>query len=951
MSARIIDGKAIAATIREQLAQEVATFVAESSVQPHLVAMLVGDDPASAVYVRNKQRACEKAGIRSTLHRLPADTSQNDLLKLVRECNADAAVHGILVQLPLPEQIDEKAVLDTVTPLKDVDAFHPENVGLIVQGRPRFLPCTPHGIQQLLIHSDIETSGRHTVVLGRSEIVGKPMAILMMQKGIAADSTVTVCHSRTQNLVEITRSADILIAAIGRPEFVTAEMVQPGAVVIDVGINRVDDRLVGDVAFEPLREIASAITPVPGGVGPMTIAMLLKNTLAAARLAGGAGLMKFSTTLWQPAAMMTGRTTASRRPADSFRRRSAIVSRELKRLGYEDQRVEDGRVTFTAGDDGLCRANIHLRCAERVLLKLGEFDARDFDALFEGTRAIEWADIFPVDAEFPVGGKSVRSQLASVPACQSIVKKAIVEKMRERYRLERFPETGAKFAVEFSILKDRVTIGLDASGAGLHKRGYRTLTGNAPLRETLAAALISLSYWNRERPLIDPFCGTGTLPIEAAMIGRNIAPGLNREFAAESWPIVPPETWEATREEARAAITDDLAFTILGTDIDSESLRMARYHAESAGVADSIHFQQKPFAELTTKRQYGCVICNPPYGERSGELADAEEFLLVTDSLDVHLASDAERVAIYRNVHEFWGRGLSLDEHVARRLASEQHNRATWIAGCVNGKVVSSMGCYPLPFCLRGDVVPGIAIGAVHTLPDYRGRGFAPRMFEWVEDHFRSQGVVISLLYSDIDPAYYARLGYIECPAHEAWIELNPSNAEFDETEFRLEAFDAGDDVAYLRKSYSDCHGIRPISIHRTEDYWGFLVRKDAGDLFFRLRDSTDAQLGYVRIGVKEQETVAGEKPRLIWKLRDAAIGRRGDDAFCRLMRATMNMAAAAGASTFGGWMPNSERLQSLAEMTPRKDEITMLKSLTGDVILDPDVIASTDHFQEIDHV
>lgn len=285
MTARIIDGKAIAAAIRDELAGEVEAFVAESSVRPHLVAILVGDDPASTVYVRNKQRACEKAGIRSTLHRLPAETTQDELLQLVRDCNAAGDVHGILVQLPLPEQIDEKAVLDTVAPLKDVDAFHPENVGLIVQGRPRFLPCTPHGVQQLLIRSGIETSGKHAVVLGRSEIVGKPMAILLMQKGEAANATVTVCHSRTRNLDEITRTADIIVAAIGRANFLTAGMVKPGAVIMDVGINRVDGKLVGDVAYDEVCEIASAITPVPGGVGPMTIAMLLKNTLAAAKLA------------------------------------------------------------------------------------------------------------------------------------------------------------------------------------------------------------------------------------------------------------------------------------------------------------------------------------------------------------------------------------------------------------------------------------------------------------------------------------------------------------------------------------------------------------------------------------------------------------------------------------------------------------------------------------------
>jgi len=283
VAATIIDGKAIAATIREELAVEVAAFHADSSVTPHLAAVLVGDDPASAIYVRNKQRACEKTGIASTLHRLDTDTSQDQLLDLVGQLNADADIHGILCQLPLPDQISEIAVLDAVSPDKDVDGFHPENVGLIAQGRPRFLPCTPHGIQQLLIRTGVETSGAHLVVLGRSDIVGKPMGLLMMQKAEGANATVTFCHSRTRDLAGIAATADILVAAIGRPKFVTAEMVKPGAVVIDVGINRVDDKLVGDVDYVPVSEIAGAITPVPGGVGPMTIAMLLKNTLTAAR--------------------------------------------------------------------------------------------------------------------------------------------------------------------------------------------------------------------------------------------------------------------------------------------------------------------------------------------------------------------------------------------------------------------------------------------------------------------------------------------------------------------------------------------------------------------------------------------------------------------------------------------------------------------------------------------
>jgi methylenetetrahydrofolate dehydrogenase (NADP+) / methenyltetrahydrofolate cyclohydrolase len=285
MTARIIDGKAIAEKIRGEIAAQVAEFKEQTNCVPHLAAILVGDDPASAVYVRGKQRACEKAGLKSTLHRLPATTSEEDLLDLVRICNHNSDVHGILVQLPLPQQINPQRVLDTVSPIKDVDAFHPENVGRIVQGRPRFLPCTPHGVQRLLIESGTMINGAEVIVLGRSEIVGKPMALMLMQKGPAADATVTVCHSRTHNLAEVTRRADILIAAIGSACFVKREMVKPGAVVIDVGINRVGEKLCGDVDFEGVSQVASAITPVPGGVGPMTIAMLLGNTLTAARLA------------------------------------------------------------------------------------------------------------------------------------------------------------------------------------------------------------------------------------------------------------------------------------------------------------------------------------------------------------------------------------------------------------------------------------------------------------------------------------------------------------------------------------------------------------------------------------------------------------------------------------------------------------------------------------------
>lgn len=285
MTARLIDGKTIAAAIRAQTARDVAAFHSEMGVVPHLAAVLVGDNPASEVYVRNKQKACAAAGMESSLHRLPASASQAALLSLVRELNAEDRVHGILVQLPLPPQIPSAAVLDAVRPDKDVDAFHPENVGLLVQGRPRFLPCTPHGCQRLLCESGVAVPGSRAVILGRSDIVGKPLALMLMQKGASADATVTICHSRSRDLAAITREADILIAAIGRPRFVTAAMVKPGAVVIDVGINRLEDgRLVGDVDFESVRETAAALTPVPGGVGPMTIAMLLENTLQAARL-------------------------------------------------------------------------------------------------------------------------------------------------------------------------------------------------------------------------------------------------------------------------------------------------------------------------------------------------------------------------------------------------------------------------------------------------------------------------------------------------------------------------------------------------------------------------------------------------------------------------------------------------------------------------------------------
>jgi methylenetetrahydrofolate dehydrogenase (NADP+)/methenyltetrahydrofolate cyclohydrolase len=279
-SAVVIDGKRIAEQTRAEHAEAARLLFDRTRVVPHLAAVLVGDDPASAVYVRNKQIACDKAGMKSTLHRLPASTSESDLLDLVARLNTDPGVHGILVQLPLPKGIGTTRVLDAVHPSKDVDGFHPENVGLLSQGRPRFLPCTPAGVMRLLEVARVATSGKHAVVIGRSDIVGKPMAMLLAQKGV--DATVTLCHSRTPDIAAFTRQADIVVAAVGIPRFVKGDWIKPGAVVIDVGINRVGDKLVGDVDYDAAAQVASAITPVPGGVGPMTIAMLLGNTVRAA---------------------------------------------------------------------------------------------------------------------------------------------------------------------------------------------------------------------------------------------------------------------------------------------------------------------------------------------------------------------------------------------------------------------------------------------------------------------------------------------------------------------------------------------------------------------------------------------------------------------------------------------------------------------------------------------
>jgi methylenetetrahydrofolate dehydrogenase (NADP+)/methenyltetrahydrofolate cyclohydrolase len=285
VSATILDGKQLAKTIREELRDQVAEFIENNAEVPTLAAVLVGNDPASEVYVRNKVTGCGQVGMHSRLFRLPAETSQEELLSLIAKLNRakEEPIHGILVQLPLPSQIDVTRVLHAVSPAKDVDGFHPENVGRLVEGHPRFRPCTPYGIQQLLVRSGVEIAGHLVVVVGRSDTVGKPTALLLMQRGPGGDATVTVCHSKTRDLAALTRQADILIVAIGKPRFITADMVKPGATVIDVGIHRTPTGLVGDVDFGPVSEVAGRITPVPGGVGPLTVTMLLVNTLEAAR--------------------------------------------------------------------------------------------------------------------------------------------------------------------------------------------------------------------------------------------------------------------------------------------------------------------------------------------------------------------------------------------------------------------------------------------------------------------------------------------------------------------------------------------------------------------------------------------------------------------------------------------------------------------------------------------
>lgn len=296
----------------------------------------------------------------------------------------------------------------------------------------------------------------------------------------------------------------------------------------------------------------------------------------------------------------------------------AVLKKEILDLGYEISQVEDGRVTFIGDDEAVCRANIFLRTAERVLLKAGCFNAETFEELFQGTRAIPWEEYIPEDGKFWVAkASSIKSKLFSPSDIQSIMKKAMVERLKKHYGVTWFPENGASYPLRVFLYKDMVTVGIDTSGDSLHKRGYRTLTSKAPITETLAAALIMLTPWNRDRILVDPFCGSGTFPIEAAMLAANMAPGMNRSFLSEEWRnLIKRKCWYEAMDEANELVDTDIKVDIQGYDIDGDIVKAARSNAESAGVADMIHFQQRPVSALSHPKKYGFILTNPPYGER-----------------------------------------------------------------------------------------------------------------------------------------------------------------------------------------------------------------------------------------------------------------------------------------------------------------------------------------------
>ncbi|MEE0742243.1 MAG: class I SAM-dependent RNA methyltransferase [Emergencia sp.] len=302
----------------------------------------------------------------------------------------------------------------------------------------------------------------------------------------------------------------------------------------------------------------------------------------------------------------------------------AVVKREIQELGYKILKAEDGKITYLGDERAIVRSNLWLRSADRVLLKMAEFKAEIFEELFQQTRALPWEELIPIDGKFTVTGTSVKSKLHSVPACQSIVKKAIVERLGEYYCVDRFAETGAEYTVKVTLLKDNVTLTVDTSGAGLHKRGYRVCDVAAPIKETLAAAMVQLSFWKSGRLLMDPCCGSGTIPIEAAMIGRNIAPGIGRKFAAEGWELIPAETWKDERKKAFDAVDYDADVQIYAFDVDPKAIEAAEENAIEAGVDDCIVFKRMNMNKIEAREPGGIIITNPPYGERIGEAKQIE---------------------------------------------------------------------------------------------------------------------------------------------------------------------------------------------------------------------------------------------------------------------------------------------------------------------------------------
>lgn len=342
----------------------------------------------------------------------------------------------------------------------------------------------------------------------------------------------------------------------------------------------------------------------------------------------------------------------------------SVLADELKKLGHEELKVENGRITFPGDDEDIARCNIWLRTADRVLIQMAQFPAKDFEELFQGTKAVPWEEFIPVDGVMHITGKSVKSTLHSVPDCQAIVKKAVVESMKRKYKRDWFEESGPVYRIEVALLKDVATLSIDTSGAGLHKRGYRQDAGEAPLRETLAAALVLMSRWNPSRIFADPLAGSGTIAIEAAMIGRNQPPGMNREFAAENWPHIDKKIWESIRVEAMESLHTD-EFTVFASDPDWRVFKKARENALHAGVAEYITFQKKPVEEFGSRKKYGCIVTNPPYGERIGERREVES--LYRTMGDVFLKLDTWSFFIL-TAHEEFQKFFGKKAHRNRKL-------------------------------------------------------------------------------------------------------------------------------------------------------------------------------------------------------------------------------------------------------------------------------------------